>query len=177
LNAFVFLICENFKSHPVSIVINPEDQEDGFNNVLLEFLKEYEITNNEGDKIPTSRFEKAYFKKLKLELEGIKIAIRKNNSRDNLKDKMCIFGVKKRDKVEDEDVTVNIKDTFIDENDDVKIMKHEEKELTDEDIINNFICKYQTMTYIEYKDVVKTELLKLNKMNLYIAIINQLNNR
>ena len=33
------------------------------------------------------------------------------------------------------------------------------------------------MTYIEYKDVVKTELLKLNKMNLYIAIINQLNYR
>ena len=95
--AFIYIMYTNYKDEPVNIEYSydVEDTEDG--NVLATFFKNYIITNDPNDKVLISSLgSKTAFKKMKPELDNLGLIIKKSNTRDETKDKKCLFGVKSR---------------------------------------------------------------------------------
>jgi hypothetical protein len=95
-NAFIHLLMMNYQNKACEVKIAEESQEQD-SSILSDFLARYEITKNNTDKIPISIFDKSYFKNLKKELQRIGVVIKKNNSKDELRGKYCIFGVKHKE--------------------------------------------------------------------------------
>jgi hypothetical protein len=99
--ATIYLIYSNFVNTALTIE-RGEAEEEGDETILERFCGEYEITNNAENVVPIKELQmKPYgkdWKKLKAGLEGLGLAIKKCNYRNNiLKDKMCCFGIKIRE--------------------------------------------------------------------------------
>lgn len=97
--ATIYLIYMNYTETALNVGIKDLDMEEVEETLISQFLEDYEITNNQENIIPVEQIKtRSYghdWKKLKGELEGIKLIIKKCK-KETYRDKICCFGIKKR---------------------------------------------------------------------------------
>ena len=93
-NALIHLMMMYFQETPIEVNKHEDDFDEDNSRVIDQFLENYIITKNNEDRIPVSTFEKAYYKKMKVELPKIGIIIKQDLERGATRKKVCLFGVK-----------------------------------------------------------------------------------
>lgn len=95
--AIIYLIYSSYQDKAVEIKTDYEDVDTEDMPILEQFLEKFEITNNEEDAVVWKDATSIYSdkKKLKAELLGAGLKIKKSKRGDDTRDKMCVFGVKR----------------------------------------------------------------------------------
>jgi hypothetical protein len=97
--ATIYLIYMNYTDAALHRGVRNENDED--TSLMGCFLKDYEITNDEDDIVPVDEIKSMNYgkdwKKIKIELEGLGIVIKKCKNRNSeFRDKMSCFGIHKK---------------------------------------------------------------------------------
>jgi hypothetical protein len=105
-NAFILMVMRYYKNEPLSVFQKKEDEiDDNEKPLILRIYEILEITNNEEDIALASDVDNLFMnekKKLALELKGLGVNKKRNKGRGLLRDKICYFGLKIKDIVEEE---------------------------------------------------------------------------
>jgi hypothetical protein len=104
-NGFILLIMRFYKTEPLTVHLNKDAENENEKPLICRLFDKFEITNNEKDIILACDVE-IYFgdekKKLAAELKALGIVRKECKVRGPFRAKVCYFGIKTKDEVEEE---------------------------------------------------------------------------